>query len=113
MLLPAPMTTEAMNQSLLPSEVWIKSLSYLDTNDLHSASLVNLSFLIWSSDDSIWYEICRRRWDGKFNVHRLVLVQHIRAIYAKFTGGGKVYLSMIIQISQNGMKGDGAFVQQL
>ena len=70
MLLPAPMTTEAMNQSLLPSEVWIKSLSYLDTNDLHSASLVNLSFLIWSSDDSIWYEICRRRWDGKFNVHR-------------------------------------------
>lgn len=70
------MTKEAINQSLLPSEVWIKSLSYLDTNELlHSAALVNVSFLLWSSDDSIWYEICRRRWDGKLNVDRF-FVKH-------------------------------------
>lgn len=55
----------------LPNEIWIKALSYLDTTDLLSVGLVNrTSFLELSSDDSLWFEICKRRWKDKLNVSR-------------------------------------------
>jgi hypothetical protein len=61
----------------LPNELWVKTLSYVDTNDLlHSVSLVSRSFLNLSSDDSIWYDICKRRWECKLNVYRFYVRDH-------------------------------------
>lgn len=61
----------SVKTSTLPNELWIKSLSYLDICDLtHSIALVNRALLDLSSDDSIWYEMCERKWEGKLNVSR-------------------------------------------
>ncbi|KAL3777735.1 hypothetical protein HJC23_005368 [Cyclotella cryptica] len=65
--------TEAnpQNRIIIPNEIWIKSFSYLEANHLlHSVALVDRSFLDLSSDDSIWQDICMKRWMGKLNVQR-------------------------------------------
>lgn len=64
----------------VPHEIWIKSLAYLDAKDLLAVGLVDRSFLKLSSDDSIWYELCNRRWRGKFNVARFFLVREYNEV---------------------------------
>jgi hypothetical protein len=69
----------------IPNEIWIKSFAYLGCNDLtHSVALVNRRFLDLSSDDSIWSQICERRWEGKLNVRRFFTVTDTSSLEQRF-----------------------------
>lgn len=56
--------------SALPNELWVRSFSYLDHNDLFRLGTVSRTYLSMSSSDSLWERHCRRRWKGKQNVSR-------------------------------------------
>ncbi|KAL3764472.1 hypothetical protein ACHAW5_000136 [Stephanodiscus triporus] len=56
--------------STLPNELWIRAFSFLDQKDLFVLGNVSRNFLSASSADSLWEDICHRRWRGKQNVGR-------------------------------------------
>lgn len=57
----------------LPNELWLRSFSFLNEEDLFNLATVNRNFLSISSVDELWHPHCIRRWRGKQNVKRFVV----------------------------------------
>ena len=50
----------------LPDELLLRIFSYLKVKDLCTCSLVSKKFRDISEDDTLWKELCRITWKGKY-----------------------------------------------
>lgn len=71
------MADQCTQNSALLDELWVRSFSYLDQNDLFVLGCVSRNFLSMSSTDSLWEAHCRRRWKGKQNTDRFICKEEV------------------------------------
>ncbi|KAL9182504.1 hypothetical protein ACHAXT_013156 [Thalassiosira profunda] len=67
------MSAQSNQSPALPNELWIRSFSFLGSQDLFSLGNASRAFQAMASDDALWEPQCRRRWEGKQNVRRFLV----------------------------------------